>query len=83
MSFDAASFLAGLVDKGGDDPPPEAAVKAAAESAPLAAPDLFADWLLRPDAAGRLGWERPDLDDADRWWARCSFDDLPDPRGEE
>ncbi len=39
----------------------------------------FADWVFRPDAHGRLGWETPDLDEADRWWARADFDDLPEP----
>ena len=37
----------------------------------------FADWVLRPDVTGRLGWEPPDLPDAVRWWARSTFDDLP------
>ena len=39
----------------------------------------FADWVLRPDCHGRMGWEAPDLPEADRWWAHCMFDDLPLP----
>jgi len=37
----------------------------------------FAGWVHRQDAAGRWGWEAPDLEDWRRWWARCDFDDLP------
>jgi len=37
----------------------------------------FADWVLRPDCNGRLGWEAPGLPEEDRWWARAEFDDLP------
>jgi hypothetical protein len=36
------------------------------------------DWILRPDHAGVMGWERPGIPEADRWWVRCSFDNLPD-----
>ncbi len=32
----------------------------------------FAKWVLRPDARGRMGWEPPDVPDAERWWT-----DLP------
>jgi len=39
----------------------------------------FADWVRRPDAHGRMGWEAPDLPERDRWWARRDFDDLPLP----
>ena len=39
----------------------------------------FADWVLRPDSNGRLGWEAPDLPEWQRWWARCNFEDLPEP----
>jgi hypothetical protein len=39
----------------------------------------FAWWVQRPDVTGKLGWEAPDLREDDRWWARCSFDDLPEP----
>jgi len=45
------------------------------------ADDPFAAWVLRPDAAGRMGWEPPDLPEWARWWARSTFDDLPDPVG--
>jgi hypothetical protein len=41
-------------------------------------PDLFAAWVQRPDFRGRLRWEAPDVPEADRWWARCGFDDLPE-----
>jgi hypothetical protein len=42
----------------------------------------FADWVRRPDCHGRMGWETPDLPEAERWWARCDFDDLPEvPEG--
>jgi hypothetical protein len=37
----------------------------------------FPDWVLRPDATGRLGWEPPWLSEERRWWARVRFDDLP------
>jgi hypothetical protein len=37
----------------------------------------YPGWVLRPDVTGRLGWEPPDLPESRRWWARCSFDDLP------
>lgn len=30
----------------------------------------YADWILRPDVDGKLGWEPPDLPEAVRWWAR-------------
>jgi hypothetical protein len=39
----------------------------------------FADWVRRPDAHGRMGWEAPDLPESDRWWAWCDFDALPLP----
>lgn len=38
----------------------------------------FDDWILRPDVGGTLGWERPGLREADRWWARGTPDDLLD-----
>jgi len=42
----------------------------------------FADWVLRPDCHGRMGWEAPGLPESDRWWARFDFDELPVvPRG--
>ena len=34
-------------------------------------------WLGRPDACGHMGWERPGLPEADRWWARQTFEQLP------
>jgi hypothetical protein len=37
------------------------------------------DWVWRPDHAGVLCLERPGIPEADRWWVRCSFDDLPEP----
>jgi hypothetical protein len=39
--------------------------------------DRFADWILRPDVSGKLGWEAPDLPESSRWWARSTFDALP------
>ena len=56
----------------------EANTGAAAGYGDNEAPDLFADWVLRPDVTGRLGCEAPDLAEADRWWARATFDELPD-----
>jgi hypothetical protein len=43
--------------------------------APPATP--FRDWIRRPDVNWRYGWERPDLDEVDRWWARTTFEGLP------
>jgi len=37
----------------------------------------FADWVLRPDVSGRLGWEPPGLPEDERWWARSTWEDLP------
>jgi len=42
-----------------------------------AGPAPFPGWILRPDIAGRLGWEPPGLPEDRRWWARSTFDDLP------
>jgi hypothetical protein len=39
--------------------------------------DPFAGWVLRPDIDGRMGWEPPNLPEANRWWARATFEDLP------
>ena len=39
----------------------------------------FADWIRRPDATGRMGWERPDLPERKRWWAHSTFEELPEP----
>ena len=62
--------------------PPEAAAAAervgAAKGAVIAwlkqlaywkSTDYFANWVQRPDAHGRMGWERPTMKPADRWWA--------------
>ena len=35
--------------------------------------DEFADWILRPDLDGRLGWEPPYLPELARWWSRIRF----------
>jgi hypothetical protein len=45
----------------------------------------FADWVLRPDVDGRLGWEAPNLPERVRWWARFRFEELPtgDGNGDE
>lgn len=37
----------------------------------------FPGWVRRPDVTGRLGWERPDLPEERRWWARVRVEDLP------
>ncbi len=37
----------------------------------------FDGWTLRPDRAGRLGWEAPSGPAEARWWGRCDFDALP------
>ena len=55
---------------------PEPAAPAASTSDP-SGPD-FSTWVLRPDFKGRLGWEPPDLPEAERWWAEYEFDDLPE-----
>jgi hypothetical protein len=46
----------------------------ASESEPV----QFDTWVQRPDVHGRLGWEQPELLEADRWWARGDFEDLPE-----
>lgn len=46
-------------------------------SAPKFPPDHFARWVCRPDSQGRLGWEAPGVPEQSRWWARRSFDQLP------
>jgi len=90
MSFQAADFLAALYGERPTAPDPTPGSGAPAgigPREPLAAdadgqapanPD-FSDWVQRPDCKGRMGWERPDLPEAARWWARCEFDDLPGP----
>ncbi len=40
---------------------------------------LFDGWIQRPDCTDRMGWESPELAEADRLWARSTFDDLPGP----
>ena len=42
-------------------------------------PSPFADWVLRPDASGRLGWEAPGLTEAARPVSFDALPDLPDP----
>ena len=49
-----------------------------ADGGPLGGLD-FSGWVLRPDALGRLGLEPGDLPEADRWWTRGGFDELPEP----
>lgn len=36
-------------------------------------------WVLRSDARGRLGWEPPDVPDAERWWVDLPAVDEPMP----
>lgn len=45
--------------------------------APAFPPDYFAQWIARPDSTGRLGWEAPGVAADSRWWARRTFDQLP------
>ncbi|MBU4273738.1 MAG: hypothetical protein KKA28_17900 [Planctomycetes bacterium] len=73
MKTNATDFLAGLFGQGKADSPPAPTPEAADPLATLP----FADWVLRPDAHGRIGWEAPGLPEVDRWWARCDFLDLP------
>jgi hypothetical protein len=35
------------------------------------------EWIRRQDCQGRWGWERADLSEKNRWWARWDFEDLP------
>jgi hypothetical protein len=49
-----------------DSPPP---AEAATQSNVPVAADPLADWILRPDVDGRMGWEPPGLSRAERWWA--------------
>jgi hypothetical protein len=35
------------------------------------------EWIRRQDCQGRWGWERADLPEKNRWWARWDFEDLP------
>ena len=88
IEFDAAGFLENLfcvpaataatAAEGSDavSTPPTEAADAAAD--PLAGTPC-AGWMLRPDWRGRLGWERPDLPEEWRWWARGDWEDLPKP----
>ena len=76
MGFDAAAFLAELFE---GNPAPSGigpAHEPPADALPEPAPSPFDGWALRPDVAGRLGWEPPDLPEAARWWARSSWEDL-------
>ena len=87
MSFDAADFLAGLfggaaaaVASPEPAPTPEGLTTEsgpAPRGKPDAGPDPFEGWVLRPDVAGRLGWEPPDLPEERRWWACCTDEELP------
>jgi hypothetical protein len=77
MAFDVTDLFGNLFGGG----------PAVATAAMVASPDdddggRFADWVRRPDFHGRMGWEAPGMPEADRWWARCDFDDLPEvPEG--
>jgi hypothetical protein len=69
MDFDVGNLLGNLFGETAgvpDSPPVPEAADASAD--PLAALP-FADWVLRPDAGGCMGWESPDLSDDERWWA--------------
>lgn len=48
----------------------------ATDAGPDASPP-FPGWILRPDRAGRLGWEPPDLPEERRTWARTDLVELP------
>lgn len=56
---------------------PTAAVALADDDA--LAESRFADWIRRPDATGRWGWERRGLPDRQLWWAHSTFEGLPEP----
>ena len=79
MVFDAARFLEGLFDapvvSGVDDTVPVLESNAVGHGV-HAAPS-FSDWTRRQDVTGRWGWEVAGLSEADRWWARFQFEDLP------
>lgn len=83
MGFDATAFLQGLF--GGDLPTvakpvgQEPTAEVASATGDALAESRFANWVRRPDATGRLGWESPGLPDSVRWWARSTFEELPEP----
>jgi len=89
MDFDVVDFLTTLageparapepaaVPSGDPEPQGEPAAGAAAEPAP----GPFDGWSLRPDVTGRQGWEPPDLPEADRWWARWTWETLVEALG--
>jgi hypothetical protein len=76
MGFDVADLLGNLFGAGPMAPEeiPEA-VAPAVVSCPDDDGGRFADWVRRPDAHGRMGWQAPDLPEA------VPFDalDLPGP----
>ena len=60
---------------GGDSPAVDGPLVDTSEPAP----GLFAGWVLRPDASGRMGWEAPGLTEADRPEPFDALPDLPAP----
>jgi hypothetical protein len=73
--FDVGDLLGNLFGGGPVVPEviPEAATPAVAVPGPGDDVGRFADWVRRPDARGRMGWEAPDLPEA------VDVDALPGP----
>ena len=80
MGFDTTSFFESLFGDG----LPTVAGPADQDPFPDCSPDdnRYADWVRRQDVSGRWGWESPGLPEWRRWWARFTFDELPEvPEG--
>ncbi len=82
MSDSICNFLEGLFDDpvtvpSATVPKTTPADDTSAAEHPLAGTP-FNGWVRRQDCTGRMGWEAPELPEADRWWVRCTFDDLPE-----
>ena len=61
-------------------PTPEATPAPPVATPDVATPDVenaFSDWVLRPDANGRIGLEAPSLPEVDRWWATSPWEGVP------
>ena len=79
--FDAVHFLEGLFSESSATAFKPVQGDTTHGGDPTPAGDQFAGWVRRQDATGRWGWEAPDLPEWQRWWARCQFEDLPEPSG--
>ena len=77
MGFDTAELFGNLYGAKAAMPEPIPRPEPVGTSAGFQVAPLMADWVLRPDCHGRMGWEAPGLPEPSRWWARCDFDDLP------